>query len=84
MKKKNADIDSQAMIQALLDTISRMQLTIDQLTALNQKLQGTVKQLTESNQKLQGTVDSLQETIRVDIPGSVTPQSGVKETAVPE
>ncbi len=64
MKKKNADVDSQAMIQSLLDTIARMQLTIAQLTESNQKLQGTVDQLTAFNLKLQETVDSLNETIR--------------------
>ncbi len=64
MKKKSADVDPQAMIQALLETIARMQLTIDQLTASNQKFQETICQLTASNQKLQETVDSLNETVR--------------------
>ena len=33
MKKNSADVDPQAMIQALLETNARMQLTIDHLTA---------------------------------------------------
>ena len=68
MKKKLADVESQAMIQALLATIDRMQLMIDQLTETNQNLQKTIE-------NLEATVRELTEKLNKNSKNSSKPPS---------